>query len=101
MTGHAAGRVVGWKRNCPRHVGRFAVAAAVEQTACAAKNTSERDAWRKNVGSFPQRQFFPANINTSRDNCSNQSAVINESAVLNHENFREWLVGKFFFPVSR
>ena len=30
-----------------------------------------------------------------------RTAVINEAAVLDHENFRERLVGKFILPIRR
>ena len=43
-----------------------AVAAAVEQTADAPENTSQRDARRKNVGDFPDRKFFPGEITDGR-----------------------------------
>ena len=35
------------------------------------------------------------------DGRADESAVINQSAVLDHENLRERLVGKLLFPVGR
>ncbi len=75
----------------PRQIRRASVAAAVEQAAGAAKNAAQRDARREHVGGFPQRHFFPADVNDSGRCRADEAAVIDESAVLDHENFRERL----------
>src|ERR1035437_1468561 len=101
MHGGATSRMVGWKPDGPRQAARAAVATAIQQAADAAKNISQRNAWRKHVGGFPQRQFFPANVNHACNRRADEAAVIHQSAVLDHENFRERLVGEFGLPVSR
>src|ERR1035437_10183268 len=100
MYGCAAGRMVGWKPDGPRQAARAAVATAIQQAADAAKDVSERDARPEHVGGFPQRKFFPTNVNHACNRRADEAAVINEAAMLNHENFPERLVGEFVLPIS-
>src|SRR5665213_1876162 len=85
--------------DCPRQIRRSSIATTIEQAASAAKKTAQRIARREHVGGFPQRHFFPADVNESGNGRADETAVINESAMLNHENFRERLVGEFFLPI--
>src|ERR1700722_3104523 len=89
-----------WKLNRPRQIRQASVTAAVKQAARASKKTSQRNAGRKNICSFPERQFFPADVNHCGNCRADESAVINQSAVLDHENFRERLACKFLAPIS-
>ena len=97
----AVGFVVGGKVNCPRQIAGAPIAAAVQQTAEAPEHTAEGDAGRKDVRDFPDGQSFPREIGDARDHRADQPAVIDESAMLNHEDFGERLVGKFLFPIRR
>ena len=51
------------KSDGPRQIAGAAVAAAVQQAADAPEDAAERDARCQHIGDFPQRQFFPAEIN--------------------------------------
>src|SRR5208337_2383160 len=97
----AVGGVVAWKMNCPRQTAPASVAATVEQAADAAKDISQRDARGEHVGGLPQRHFFQAQVNEAGEDGADEAAVINEAAVLNHENFRKRLAGKFVLPIRR
>jgi len=101
MHRRAMSGMIGGKPDGPGQAARAAVAAAIEQAADTAENISQRDAWREHVGGSPQRHFFPAQVNKSGEDRADQPAVINQPAVLNHENFRERLVGEFVLPIRR
>src|ERR1035437_41429 len=98
MHGRAAGFVVGGKMNCPRRGTRASVTAAVHKTAEAPKHVAERDAGREDVGDLPQREFFDPDVKAARERGSDESAVVNQPALLNHENFPERFVGKLALP---
>ena len=92
-----------WKTDEPRagHAGRTCpIAAAVEQATDAAKCISQGDARGENVGDFQKRQFFPADIDEQGDGRADEAAIVNQSAMLDHENFRNRLMGEFA-PVGR
>src|SRR5258706_4057833 len=85
--GRGIKRVVRRETDGPRQTAGAAVTTAVEQAADAAKDTAQRDAWCQHVGDFPERQFFPAQINRTRNDCADEAAVKNESAVPDGEDF--------------
>ena len=76
------------------------VAAAIEQAAEAAKDAAERDAGGEDVGNFPDGLFFPEQIAKPGQSGADEAAVIDEAAVLHHEDFGEGLVGELGFPIG-
>src|SRR5438045_171871 len=84
--------------NCPRHAACPSIAAAVQQASHASERISQRDARRDRIEYFPDLQLFQPGIKHYSEGCADESAVKNQTAVLDHENFRERLVGKLLPP---
>src|SRR5437763_3757162 len=74
----AGGKRIG-ERDSPWLCRRFAVAAAGEETAEAADDMSERNAWRKDVARRPERQTDPTDV-PQRDNDSDDEAAVEDAA---------------------
>src|SRR6266581_4422146 len=84
----------------PRQIAGAPIAAAVQQTADAPEDVAQGNARRQNIGSFPERKFFAARIENEGQRCPDQSAVINQPAVVDHKDFRNRLAGELFAPKS-
>ena len=84
----------------PRQIAGAPIAAAVQQTADAPEDVAQGNARRQNIGSFPERKFFAARIENEGQRCSDQSAVINQPAEVDHKDFRNRLAGELFAPKS-
>src|SRR6266540_5617140 len=96
-------RAVSWvvlrEVNRPGKFAGASVATAVHQTADAAEGMAQRDARREDVGDFPERQIFVANVQNAGERRANQSAIKNQSAAADIENLPEWFAGEVFAPV--
>src|SRR4051812_7884695 len=92
--------VIFWETNRPWQRANSPIATTVQQATDATKDATQGDAWSQHIGQLPQRQFFPPCIKHKRHRRTKQAAVIDQSAMLHHEYFRQPLAGEFFAPVS-
>src|SRR5436190_5079027 len=99
-TGAMSGVIVR-KVNRPGKIGGAPIATAVHQTADAAEGMAQRDAGREDVGDFPKRQFFDADIEDAGERRADQSTIITQSAAADVEHLPERLPGKVLAPIGK
>src|ERR1700722_14219922 len=92
--------MVGWKMDGPRHTACPAVTTAVHQAADAAEGITKRNARRHDVGHFPEWKFLQQEIKYGSGDGADESAIKDQSTVLNHENFRKRIFGILFVPIG-
>src|SRR5207244_11430137 len=89
-----------WKGDPPGKRARAPVAATIEQTADAAHRVSQRNTRRQDVGALPKGQTLPSAVQDKGQRGAEQAAVIDQAAMLDHEDFPNRFAGKLLVPIG-
>src|SRR6266536_2326787 len=100
MHARAQGRVVAGEMNRPGKIAGASVATTVHQAADAAKGVSQRDARRKHVGYFPERQLSVADVQDAGEGRPDQAAVKDQSTSADVKNLPERSAGEILAPIG-
>ena len=85
----------------PRQITHASIATAIQQAADAAKHIAQRNAWRHDVRQFPQRKILDSRVENAGQGRAGEPPVKDQSAMLDHENFGNRLVGELLAPIGR
>src|SRR5690242_7255612 len=95
------GGVAVGKLDRPGQCAGAAIATSIHQAPDAAEGVSESDAGREDVGGFPERQFFPADVKDAGERRANESAVKDEPASADVENLPERPAREILAPIGK